>query len=80
MIDKVNKSADALANELEMAMQKDLAEALESMESFANIVAEPYREAAQRKLENLLAIQAEISNAENELHKLQVEIQNFHFS
>lgn len=80
MIEKVKKSADVLAQDLENAMQKDLSEALDGMERFVNVIAEPYRDAAQRKLENLLGIQAEILNMEKELQKLQVEIQNLHVS
>ncbi|KAL5561669.1 hypothetical protein UlMin_031416 [Ulmus minor] len=78
MIDKVKKTADALAFELEEAMQNDLSEALEKMENFVKIVAKPYQDAAQVRVENLLGIQDEISNIEKELQKLQIEIQNLH--
>lgn len=80
MIDKVKRTADALARELEEAMQKDLLEAIENMENFVQIVAEPYQDAAQHKLENLLGIQDEISSIKKELQTLQVEIQNLHVS
>lgn len=80
MIDKVKRTADALARELEEAMRKDLLEAVENMENFVKLVAEPYQDAAQHKLENLLRIQDEISNIEKELQTLQFEIQNLHVS
>lgn len=80
IINKVKKTADALARELEEAMQKDLSEALDNVESFVKVIAEPYQDAAQNKIEKLLAIQAEISNIEKELQRLQVEIQNLHVS
>lgn len=80
IINKVKKTADALARELEEAMQKDLSEALDNVESFVKVIAKPYQDAAQNKIEKLLAIQAEISNIEKELQRLQVEIQNLHVS
>lgn len=80
MIEKVKRTADALARELEEAMQKDLVEAIENMEKFVEIVAEPYQDVAQRKLEKLLGIEDEVANIEKELQTLQVEIQNLHVS
>ncbi|KAF4370133.1 hypothetical protein F8388_007274 [Cannabis sativa] len=80
MMDKVNKTADALARELEEAMQKDLIEALDNLEHFVKVVAEPYQNEARSKLEKLLAVQAEISEVGNELQALQVDIQNLHVS
>lgn len=80
MIEKVKRTADALARELEEAMQKDLMEAIENMEKFVEIVAEPYQDVAQRKLEKLLGIQGEVANIEKELQTVQVEIQNLHVS
>ncbi|PON55284.1 Thiamine phosphate synthase [Parasponia andersonii] len=80
MLDKVKRTADALARELEEGMQKDLTEALVNMESFVKVVAEPYQDAAQNKLDKLLEIQAEILIVEKELQTLQVEIQNLHVS
>lgn len=76
----MKRTADALARELEEAMQKDLSEALDNMESFVKVVAEPYQDAAQNKLQKLLAIQAELSNIGKELRILEVEIQNLHVS
>ena len=78
MIDKVRKSADALATELEEAMQKDLLEAIDNIESFVKIVAQPYQDAAQQRVDRLLEIQHEISDVEEEIQTLNGEIQNLH--
>lgn len=78
MIDKVRKSADALATELEEAMQKDLLETIDNIESFVKIVAQPYQDAAQQRVDSLLEIQHEISDVEEEIQKLNGEIQNLH--
>ncbi|KAM3735301.1 hypothetical protein ACB098_10G078500 [Castanea mollissima] len=78
MIDKVRKSADALATELEEAMQKDLLETIDNIESFVKIVAQPYQDAAQQRVDRLLEIQHEISDVEEEIQKLNGEIQNLH--
>ncbi|KAF3436303.1 hypothetical protein FNV43_RR23395 [Rhamnella rubrinervis] len=80
MMEKVKRTADGLARELEEAMQKDLLEAIENMEKFVDIVAEPYQEVAQHKLEKLRGIQNELSNVEKGLQTLQVDIQNLHVS
>ncbi|XP_050267089.1 probable transmembrane GTPase FZO-like, chloroplastic [Quercus robur] len=77
-IDKVRKSADALATELEEAMQKDLLETIDNIESFVKIVAQPYQDAAQQRVDRLLEIQHEISDVEEEMQKLNGEIQNLH--
>ncbi|KAF5744198.1 FZO-like [Tripterygium wilfordii] len=78
MIDRVNKLADALACELEEAMQKDLLEASGNLEKFVSAVGKPYQEEAQDRLNKLLAMQDELSNAEKKLRTLEVEIQNLH--
>lgn len=78
MIDKVRKSADALATELEEAMQKDLLETIDNIESFVKIVAQPYQDAAQQRVDRLLEIQHEISDVEEEIQTLNGEIQNLH--
>lgn len=78
MIDKVRKSADALATELEEAMQKDLLQTIDNIESFVKIVAQPYQDAAQQRVDRLLEIQHEISDVEEEIQTLNGEIQNLH--
>ncbi|KAF8086674.1 hypothetical protein N665_0615s0022 [Sinapis alba] len=78
IIGKVNKVADALAQQLEDAMQKDLSDATNNLVNFVNIVAKPYREEAQLRLDHLLGIQKELSNIRSKLQLLQVEIDNLH--
>lgn len=78
IIGKVNKVADALAQQLEDAMQKDLSDATNNLVNFVNIVAKPYREEAQLRLDRLLGIQKELSEIRSKLQLLQVEIDNLH--
>lgn len=80
MADKVKRTADALAREVEEAMQKDLLEATENMENFVKHIAEPYQDVARHKLEKLLAVQDELSSVKKELQTLQLDIQNLHVS
>ncbi|KAI5395181.1 hypothetical protein KIW84_061688 [Lathyrus oleraceus] len=80
VIDKVKKKADALAYELEEAMKRDLAEAVENLDTFVRAIGKPYQDQAQHRLNKLDEIQEEISNSEKKLRTLQVEIQNLHVS
>lgn len=80
MIDKVKRTADALAREVEEAMQKDLLETTESLENFVKLIGKPYQDLAQQRLENLLATQDRLTSVENKLKTLQIEIQNLHIS
>ncbi|CAA7056126.1 unnamed protein product [Microthlaspi erraticum] len=80
IIGKVNKVADALAQQLEDAMQKDLSDATNNLANFVNIVAKPYREEAQLRLDRLLGIEKEVSDIRSRLHLLEVEIDNIHVS
>lgn len=80
MIDKVRRAADALASELDEAMQKDLLEAINNMESFVKIIAQPYQDDAQHRLDKLSEIQQELLGVDKEIQKLNSEIQNLHVS
>ncbi|KAK8485751.1 hypothetical protein V6N11_037022 [Hibiscus sabdariffa] len=80
IIEKVKKTADALGRELEDAMQKDLQETIENLEKFVRIIGDPYRDAARNRLNKLLEVKDELSNARQRLKMLQVEIQNLHVS
>ncbi|TYH57341.1 hypothetical protein ES332_D08G082700v1 [Gossypium tomentosum] len=80
IIEKVKKTADALGQELEDAMQKDLQETTQNLEKFVRIIGEPYRDAAQNRLDKLLEVKDELSNVRGTLKMLQVEIQNLHVS
>lgn len=76
----MKKTADALGQELEDAMQKDLQETTENLEKFVRIIGEPYQDAAQNRLHKLLEVKDELSNVRETLKLLQVEIQNLHVS
>ena len=80
MIDKVTRAADAFARELEEAMQKDLSETVENLENFVKLIAKPYQVEAQNREDKLLEIQDELSNVEEKIRKLQIQIQNLHVS
>ncbi|TYI68330.1 hypothetical protein E1A91_D08G081300v1 [Gossypium mustelinum] len=80
IIEKVKKTADALGQELEDAMQKDLQETTQNLEKFVRIIGEPYQDAAQNRLDKLLEVKDELSNVRGTLKMLQVEIQNLHVS
>ncbi|XP_020867862.1 probable transmembrane GTPase FZO-like, chloroplastic isoform X2 [Arabidopsis lyrata subsp. lyrata] len=80
IIGKVNKVADALAQQLEDSMRKDLSDATDNLVNFVNIVAKPYREEAQLRLDHLLGIQKELSDIRSKLQLLQVDIDNLHVS
>ncbi|WJZ90194.1 hypothetical protein VitviT2T_009357 [Vitis vinifera] len=80
MIEKVTRAADAFARELEVAMQKDLLETVENLENFVKLIAKPYQDEAQNRLDKLLEIQDELSNVEKKLQTLQIQIQNLHVS
>lgn len=80
VVNKVNKTVDALARGLEEAMQKDLLDTVTNMENFINIISKPYQEAAQSRLDKILKLQDELSAVQDRLRMLQIEIQNLHTS
>ncbi|KAG0483656.1 hypothetical protein HPP92_011740 [Vanilla planifolia] len=77
-IEKVRKVADGLSRELEEAMEKDLLQAIERLNSFIKVISQPYQEAAQRRLECLQETQKELSNTAQKLQDLKVQIENLH--
>ncbi|GAB4840767.1 hypothetical protein Ancab_021529 [Ancistrocladus abbreviatus] len=78
MVDKVKRIADAVRHEVEEAMQNDLAEAIENVEKYVQVIAKPYQEATQERVDQLLEIEGELENVEKKLQSLQIELQNFH--
>lgn len=78
VVDKVKRTADALAREVEEEMQKDLLETTQSLENFVKLIGKPYQDLAQQRLENLLVMQDRLTSVENKLKTLQIEIQNLH--
>ncbi|XP_058197859.1 probable transmembrane GTPase FZO-like, chloroplastic isoform X3 [Rhododendron vialii] len=79
-IDKVKRTADALALEMEEAMQKDLFEATQNLENFVKLIGKPYQDSAQSRLDGLLKMQENLTDVEKKLETLQIEIQNLHIS
>ncbi|KAL3827931.1 hypothetical protein ACJIZ3_016733 [Penstemon smallii] len=80
VVDKVRRTADALARQLEEAMQKDLLETTNSLNDFVTLIGKPYQDIAQDRVDKLLGTLAELTAIEKELQTLQIEIQNFHVS
>ncbi|KAI4340219.1 hypothetical protein MLD38_025079 [Melastoma candidum] len=80
VINKVNKRVDALAREVEEAMQRDLSDAVQNLETFVDAVCKPYQEEAQIRLDDLLAKQKELSDVAERIRALQRDIQNLHVS
>ncbi|XP_028083641.1 probable transmembrane GTPase FZO-like, chloroplastic isoform X1 [Camellia sinensis] len=80
MVDKVKRTADGLARELEEAMQKDLLETTENLENFVKLIGQPYQDLAECSLNELSETQEKLKDVEKELDKLRIEIQNLHVS
>lgn len=54
MVEKLKRTADALALELEDVMQKDFLEATQNPESFVKFFSKPCQDLAQRRLDDHL--------------------------
>ncbi|KAF6144696.1 hypothetical protein GIB67_006188 [Kingdonia uniflora] len=80
MIEKVKRTAGALSRELEDAMQKDLSEAMENLESYVKLISKPYQDATHERLDRLLELQKELTSVEEKLQGLKNQIQNLHLS
>ena len=80
IVDKVKSIADAVGQEIEEAMQKDLSATIKNMDDFVALIGKPYEEAAQQKLDNLLGTQEQLVDIEKKLQALQIELQNLHLS
>ncbi|KAL3359108.1 hypothetical protein AABB24_015927 [Solanum stoloniferum] len=80
VVNKVKRTADGLARELEEAMQKDLLETTRNVEDFVKLIGEPYQVRAQNRLDELLATAEELTIIEKNLKSLRIDIQNLHVS
>ncbi|XP_051118794.1 probable transmembrane GTPase FZO-like, chloroplastic [Andrographis paniculata] len=78
VVDKVRRTADALARQVEDAMQKDLSNATDTLNDYTTLVAKPYQETAQNRADQLSATLDELAAIQRKLETLQVEIQNLH--
>lgn len=76
--EKIEKVADALTQEVEQAMKKDLIQSTEKLAQFVKSISKPYRDAALQKIERLELIQAELANKGQKIQNLKVDIQNLH--
>ncbi|XP_019188633.1 PREDICTED: probable transmembrane GTPase FZO-like, chloroplastic [Ipomoea nil] len=80
VVKKVKRTGDGLAREIEEAMQKDLLETMAYLEDIVKFIGKPYQEAAQNRLDKLLATADNLTDIESKLKTLQNEIQNLHVS
>lgn len=78
VVDKVKRTAEALARKLEEAMEKDLLETTTTLTNFVTLIGKPYQETAQDRVNKLAATLDELAATEKKLEKLQIEIQNLH--
>ncbi|PHT72692.1 hypothetical protein T459_23477 [Capsicum annuum] len=76
VVDKVKRTADGLAREIEEAMQKDLLETTRNVEDFVKLIGKPYQDRAQNRLDELLVTAEELTIIEKKLKSLQIDIQN----
>ncbi|KAJ4804839.1 tRNA modification GTPase MnmE [Rhynchospora pubera] len=76
--EKIEKVANALAQEVEQAMKNDLIQSTEKLAQFVKSISKPYRDAARQKIERLELTQAELTSMGQKLQNLKVEIQNIH--
>ncbi|KAK4418268.1 putative transmembrane GTPase FZO-like, chloroplastic [Sesamum alatum] len=80
VVSKVRRTADALARQVEEAMQKDLLDATDSLNNFVTLIGKPYQETAQDRVNKLLGTLDELAAIQKQLETLQIEIQNLHVS
>lgn len=80
VVNKVRRTADSLARQLEEAMQNDLSNATKSLDNFVSTLGKPYQEMAQTRVSKLSSTIDELSAIEKKLEALQIEIQNIHVS
>lgn len=80
VVDKVKRTADGLARELEEAMQKELLDTTSNVEDFVKLISKPYQVRAQNRLDELLATAEELTIIEKKLKSLRIDIQNLHVS
>ncbi|XP_026456540.1 probable transmembrane GTPase FZO-like, chloroplastic [Papaver somniferum] len=80
MAEKVRRTADAVARELEEDMRKDLLQNIEDLDNFVKSISKPYQDAAQQRIESLSKTQEELTGIQKKLQNLQFKIQNLHVS
>ncbi|XP_073315343.1 probable transmembrane GTPase FZO-like, chloroplastic [Primulina huaijiensis] len=80
VIDKVKRTANALARQIDEAMQNDLLETTNSLNNFVTLIGKPYQEVAEDRVSKLSDTLDELTAIEEKLKTLQIEIQNLHVS
>ncbi|MCL7038402.1 hypothetical protein MKW94_010241, partial [Papaver nudicaule] len=80
MSEKVRRTADAVARELEEDMRKDLLQNTKDLDNFVNSISKPYQDSAQQRIDSLSKTQEELTGMQKKLQNLQFKIQNLHVS
>ncbi|CAI9107845.1 OLC1v1007315C1 [Oldenlandia corymbosa var. corymbosa] len=78
VIGKVKRAGDALARELEEGMQRDLSETINNFEKYIKFMSGPYQEVLEQRLDKLSGTLDELTDIENKLQKLRIELENLH--
>nr|ABR16920.1 unknown [Picea sitchensis] len=77
---KVQRTANSFARQLEEAMQEDLEQAMRDAEHQVDLISKPYEHAAELKANHLNGLLVEIKHVERKLQLLQFKVQNFRAS
>lgn len=77
-VEKIIKSADALSQKVDEAIEKDILQSSNKLVHFVETMSKPYQDACQQKIDWLQGVQGELSGVERKLQTLKVEIQNIH--
>ncbi|KAL6564348.1 hypothetical protein OROMI_015798 [Orobanche minor] len=80
IVDKVRRTVDNFARQLEQAMEKDLLESTNNLNNFVTIIGKPYQELAQDRVNKLLCTIDQLKAIEGQLETLQIEIRNLNVS
>ncbi|KZV32417.1 hypothetical protein F511_03700 [Dorcoceras hygrometricum] len=80
VIDKVKRTANALARQIDEAMQNDLLETTSSLNNFVTLIGKPYQKLAEDRVSKLSDSLDELTAVEEKLKTLRIEIQNLHMS
>ncbi|KAL6500471.1 hypothetical protein OROHE_025837 [Orobanche hederae] len=80
IVDKVRRTVDNFARQLEQAMEKDLLESTNNLNNFVTIIGKPYQELAQDRVNKLLRTIDQLKAIEGQLETLQIEIRNLNVS
>ncbi len=77
MNSKVRRTSKKVAQEVEEAMQRDMEEDLDKMESAVKALIAPYRQAALEEADRVSRLEAQLSDIDAELRKARSKVRRF---